>query len=457
MRDQLDHDHEPSPTSVGHYAALCGAALFSVLLITVAPRHSPMAITFVLGATVSCGAVAILERRTPRLGVRLVAAAIGVVLTAAVVTPPRTSNDLWSYTMYGRIVAVHQASPYATVPSDYRSDPFLERVSPIWRHRASVFGPLWVGYAAADVAIAGSSPLANRLLFQVTAAAAAIGLLVLVWRRTRSTAALAWLGLHPVFGAMAVNGGHNDLVVGLAILAAVQLSTRRRGWAAGAVLGLAALIKITALLGLLGVVLWAWRQGRRRVARTAAVGTLVTLVLGYLPFLGDASHVLARADHTVTSASPWNWLANLMVGHDAGRELLHPLATNANLDAIFYASVVVVATLALALGWRAARAGPARLTVGATTSAYTAGAQYALPWYTAWSLPLLADNSPSPLGWVVWTQAAVMLVALKLPIHPTGTAVDVVFRGLFGYLTPVVLLVAFVMAGSRGLGSRVEG
>lgn len=283
----------------------------------------------------------------------------------------------------------------------------------------------------------------------MTAAAAAIGILVLVWRRTRSTAALAWLGLHPVFGAMAVNGGHNDLLIGLAILAAVLLSSRRRGWAAGVVLGLAALIKITALLGLVGVVLWAWRHGRRRAAGNVVIGALVTVLLGYLPFLGDASHVLANADHTVTSASAWNWLANLVVGHDAGRELRHPLAANGNLDAIFYASVVLVAVLALVLGWRAARARTSRLAVGTTTAAYTVGAQYALPWYTAWSMPVLADGALSPLGWVVWTQGAVMLVALKLPVHPTGTAVDLLFRGLFGYLAPVVLLVAFIVTGSR--------
>src|SRR5262249_28915388 len=161
---------------------------------------------------------------------------------------------LWSYAMYGRTVSVHHASPYEHDPADYADDPFLQHVSPIWRHRSSVFGPLWVSDAAIGTAIAGDSALLVRLWFQLTAAAAAAAALVLVWRGTRSPAALVWLGLHPVFGAIAVNGGHNDVVIGLAVLVAVLLFARRRPLVAGAVVGLAALVKLTALLALVGFV-----------------------------------------------------------------------------------------------------------------------------------------------------------------------------------------------------------
>ena len=58
--------------------------------------------------------------------------------------------------------------------------------------------------------LAGDSATRTRLLYEATAALAVAGALVLVWRRTRSPAAIAWLGLNPVIGLELVNGGRND-------------------------------------------------------------------------------------------------------------------------------------------------------------------------------------------------------------------------------------------------------
>ena len=206
---------------------LSGAALVGLW------RHSPITIGFVCVSTVSCAALAVLERRSPRLGLRPVVAAIALVFLVAVAVPPRTSNDLWSYTIYGRMASVYGDSPYDKLPIDFRSDPFFHLVSPIWQHRGSVYGPVFVGYTAAGTALAGNSVLADRLFFQLSAAIAAAAVLWLVWRRTRSTAALVWLGLHPLLGPIIVNGGHNDIIIGLAVLGAAMLARRRLGWLAG--------------------------------------------------------------------------------------------------------------------------------------------------------------------------------------------------------------------------------
>ena len=139
------------------------------------------------------------------------------MLVSAVVIPPRGSNDVWSYAAYGRMVSVHDASPYNHVPADFRGHALYREVSPVWRHRGSVYGPVFVGFAAAGTFVAGDSPTATRLFFQMSMAAAVVIALALVWRRTRSTAAV-WLGLHPLFGAALVNGGHIDALVGLAVL-----------------------------------------------------------------------------------------------------------------------------------------------------------------------------------------------------------------------------------------------
>jgi hypothetical protein len=429
---------------------LVGAVASSTMLVAVAPRHSPEAIVLVGLSTAACGALAVFERRRPALGVRPIAAAIALVFAVAVIAPPRTSNDLWSYTMYGRTVSVHSASPYDHVPADYPSDPFSRRVSTIWQHRASVFGPAFVGFAMTGTWLAGDSVLANRLFFQLTALAAAAACLVIMWRRTRSAAALAWLGLHPAFGALAINGGHIDLLIGLGILVAAILASRQRGLTAGIVIGALALMKLTSLLALVGLVLWAWHRQKPRLACSMLLGAAVTLGLVYLPVLTSASHVLGSADRTVTPASVWNPLAEALVGHDAGRRLAHPLAPNSTLTVLFFVSLGAVACLALAIGWRAAVARRPEPAAGATTASYTMAAAYSYPWYAAWSLPTFADRQPSRLAWVVWLQASLMLAALKLPVRPSGTVLGTLTRGLLSYVAPLVLLTAFVILGLHG-------
>ena len=428
---------------------ILGATAVSGSLLVGLWRHSPVSVLLVAVSTGGAATIAVLERRAPRLGPRPIVAAIGLLFVVAISVAPRTSNDLWSYTIYGRMVSVYGDSPYEKVPVDFRSDPFFARVSPRWQHRGSVYGPAFVGFAAAGTALAGDSPLATRLFFQLTAAAAAVAVLWLIWRRTRSAAALAWLGLHPLLGPVIVNGGHNDIAIGLAVLVAAMLVRRRRGWAAGFVIGVAALIKLTTMLALVGVVFWGWRRRERRVAITATVAAAAVLVIGYLPFLGGASRVLTGADKTLTPASPFNPLGAALLGHDAWRDIPQPLVPNDTLIAIFYASLVVVAVLALATAWRAARAREPEGAIGAATGSYTIAAEYSFPWYAGWALPVLADHEPTALAWVVWVQAAVMLAALKLPIHPSTTILDTTLRGTITYAAPIVVLIAFVVAGLR--------
>ena len=180
----------------GRYALLV-AATAADLAILRAPRHSVVSVLLVVAAGVLVAALVVLEHRRRRLGLAAVAVAIAVTTVAAVWTPPRTSNDLWSYEMYGRMVTVHGASPYDHVPAEFRSDPFARRVSPRWMHRASVYGPLFLGVATAGAWVAGPSPLSARLFFQAFAALALLITLVVVWRTTRNLAALIFLGLEP--------------------------------------------------------------------------------------------------------------------------------------------------------------------------------------------------------------------------------------------------------------------
>jgi len=418
----------------------------ATLLLLLGALHTVSATVLVLLAGGAAATFVVLESRRPRTGLIPVSVAIAVVLVAAVVTPPRISKDLWSYTMYGRIVTVHRANPYVDVPAKFPSDPFLKRVGPRWRKTASVYGPLFVGTAAAASLLAGDSALLSRLFFQIMAALALLAILVVVWRTTASVTAVAFLGLNPVLALVVVNGGHNDAIVGLGVLLAVVLTERKRPSAVGVVLGLAALIKLTALLALIGIVVWAWRQGRKRFAFTAALTTGVVVSAGYLIVLLDASRVLGNADRTVTSASPWNPLLDRLLHHDAWRNVVHPLAPNGTLTAVFYASSVLILLLAVGLSSRAARSGTPGPSIGVAVAAYPLAAEYTLPWYAIWGLPVFATRRLTPVAWVVWTQSIVMLAALKLPGAVTGNLLHTTMRVLLTQLAPPLLLVAFIAA-----------
>ena len=96
--------------------------------------------------------------------------------------------------------------------------------------------------------------LGTRLFYQGLAAAALVTACVIVWRRTRSADAVAFLALSPFTALYLVNGGRNDILVGVALLGAVVLAQRDHRTAAGVVGGLGALVKLTGMVGVVALV-----------------------------------------------------------------------------------------------------------------------------------------------------------------------------------------------------------
>ena len=245
---------------------VCTITTVTVLLID----GSVPALVVLIGVAAALGSywwMVSAEARQPSMSLRAVVVAIAVIFAAALTAAPRETGDIWSYATYGRMVAVHHASPYRHVPDEYEHDPILPLVSPVWQHTGSVYGPVFTAFYAAVAPLAGDSAVRTRFLYQATAVLAVAGALVLLWRRTRSPAAIAWLGLQPVVGLQLVNGGRNDAMIGLGILAAILLTERRRPRSTGLVTGVTAAVKATALLGGVGLAIWTWVD--RSMARSA--------------------------------------------------------------------------------------------------------------------------------------------------------------------------------------------
>lgn len=372
------------------------------------------------------------ERRQPALTLRAVAVAIAVVLGTAVTTAPRESGDIWSYTIYGRMVAVHHASPYRHFPDEFPNDPLFPLVSPVWRHTGSVYGPAFTALAATISPLAGDSAARARFLYQAIAALAVGAALLLLWRRTRSPAALAWFGLHPVVALELINGGRNDALIGVGVLGATLLVERTRAGASGAVTGVVTAMKATAVLTGAGLAVWTWRRRRRRLAAVLGAATLATIagayaVAGGAVALGPLRHAAVQ----VSKASPW--------------AVLHALGISTTAAMVAAAAAVAVCLV------RQTRDDPAQAGI-AGPAAFLLAAPYVLPGYLGWVLPGAAVHHERSTARIVALQATLLVGAYTVFRHQPSGLVGDLLAGATYALTPLlgaVLLIAFLAQPRR--------
>ena len=219
-----------------------GATLVvAILLAVVASRHaSPSALSPVIpsggwngvwvgaliGAFVLYGLGALLAR-TGRLRLGLAVAFAVAAQAIPLAAPLLLSRDAFLYWSEGRVFAVHHANPYVKTPADFPHDPSLQWVSGSWRAQPAPYGPAWevVGTVAAPTRSARNAELVYRAL----AVLALLGSILLVARRTRDPAAVAFLGWSPLLAIHYGGGGHSDALMMLLLLGALALGTTARG------------------------------------------------------------------------------------------------------------------------------------------------------------------------------------------------------------------------------------
>jgi hypothetical protein len=159
-----------------------------------------------------------------------VAAALGITL---LLLPALPSDDVFSYTLYGRIAAVHHANPLIAVPSDFPHDPFLTLV--FWRNTRSVYGPLWLMLSQGLSLVAqatGGRLVTYVVLFKLVGLAAHLANALLIWailgmlaprRQLMGTLLYAW---NPLCLLEFCASAHNDAVMLTFLLVAVYCFVR---------------------------------------------------------------------------------------------------------------------------------------------------------------------------------------------------------------------------------------
>ena len=119
---------------------------------------------------------------------------------------------------------------------------------PSGRISPAPYGPV---FTAASYALAGLSISASVFAYKAAAVVASLALIAIVWqcaklRGMSPVRAIALVGLNPLLVIYGVGGGHNDLLMLLAMAGAIWASLAARRRASGALTMLAVGVKLTA-------------------------------------------------------------------------------------------------------------------------------------------------------------------------------------------------------------------
>jgi hypothetical protein len=294
----------------------------------------------------------------------LVALAVQVVPLAA---PLLLSKDAFLYWGEGRVFAIHHANPYVSTPADYPRDPAVPWVSQSWVGQPSPYGPAWtlVGALPASTPSHRTAELAYRAL----SVAALLGCIVLVARRTRSAAAVAFLGWSPLIAVHFAGGGHSDSLMILATLGAIAAGASLAG---GALWSLGSAFKpFPPILVPLELARRRLELGRRWWLGLVGCGLLVAVVATAL-FGTHWIHSVSTGAHQTSPLGGVHWLTEAGLTHR---------------EAVVAGGLVFVAVYIVLLrnAWRTGRG---RFSFAATALCLTSS--LLRPWYALWPVALAA-------------------------------------------------------------------
>jgi Glycosyltransferase family 87 len=341
---------------------------------------------FLIALLVSVGAYAGLLALARRARARPISARAAVALIAALhiivfVGPILLSTDVFSYIAYARMGVEHGLNPYLNGPSSIAGDPVYLYVGRDWLHVATAYGPLYtlLSYPLAPLGVVGAV-----WGMKVLALIASAGTLALTWRCARARSldpvwAILVIGLNPLYVIYGLGGAHNDLIMLLAMMAAVSLTLARASGgreAAGAgVVVAGALVKATvaALLPFMIV-------SRRRLA--PVLGAIAALaagaLIGYLAFGIHGIDVVAALNRDAAFVSTDSFAAE--IAHLFGKPGVFPIDHD-----LLKAGLVTIVVHLLWRTWRGydwvAASGWALLAISVTST-------WLLAWYILWPLPL---------------------------------------------------------------------
>jgi alpha-1,6-mannosyltransferase len=331
-------------------------------------------------------AYAVAARVADRLSARMVLACIAAMHAIVLLAPPLVSTDIFSYQFYGRMGAIYGANAYLAGPHALALDPLFPYIGAKWSYTPTVYGPL---FTALSYVLAPLSIAASVFAYKAIAACSSLVMVALVWNSARlrginPVKAVALVGLNPLIVVYGVGGGHNDLLMMVALMAGVYLFLAHRDRTGSAMMVAASAIKLTAGLMLAFAIASGGGRRARDHRRDALVGGAVAAVLlaglSFAWFGVGPLHLFATVQK-VQSEGDWHSVPGLLsveIGNTVGH------ITGIILGVVFLAIWFYL----LRRVWRGTMDW---IDAGAWTAlALLATASSLLPWYVAWFLPLAA-------------------------------------------------------------------
>lgn len=341
-----------------------------------------------------------------RLSGRMILTCIAAMHALVLLAPPLLSTDVFSYQFYARMGGVYGANPYLAGPHALALDPLYPFIGAKWAYTPTVYGPVFtvLSYALAPLSIAASA-----LAYKAIAALASLGTVVLVWNAARlrgidPVKAAALVGLNPLVVVYGVGGGHNDLLMLLALAAGVYLMLQHRERTGSAMMVTAVGVKLIAALPLA----FAFASGggrrardrRRDVAIGAGIMAALVSALGFAWFGTGPLHVLTTVQK-VQSEGDWHSIPGF-------------IGTRLGMGAVGHAAgILLIVVFAAYFAWMLRRVWRGEVDwidgAGWTAVALLVTASSMLPWYVAWLLPFAALASDRRL----WRAAIVMTCVVQ--------------------------------------------
>ena len=428
-------------------------------------QGDPLLAISVLATLLATASFLLLLREAFRGRVSVGAVAVVVVGAHALLllVPLLFSRDVYSYAFYGRIAGVYGGNPYVQTPLDHSGDMLWNFVGWQWVNTPAYYGPAWTSLSAVLSKIL-PRPIDDVQAYRFISIGASLltcGVIVWVVHRVwpqRTAFALAAFGANPVVLFHSVASGHNDLLVALGIVSAYALLLSKREAAAVAVLTLAALIKVTALLPLIMLLVWCVARRapeERRAAFVSRVGLSAGIgLLLAVPYFQLHDPTLGM----VGLASRSGWFApTRAIARVVDGVTFHTLGWVVSLGALCL----------LAWGvWSLARAVWRRTSIG-SMSGKELGAVWGwalvlllllgpvlLPWYIVWGLPLVWALPRVPR--ITMLAASAMLGVTLWSEEPLRYPGAFDLNLLVGYLVVVPVLLVMLVLVIQDLRSRIE-
>lgn len=405
------------------------------------------------GLGVTAGLVAV--RRGARPPIRLLFITAAVVVTLLTVLPPVGSTDSLDYMAFGRMVMLGH-SPYVMVPWDliHMHDAVAKSIPWEWGRYTTPYGPAATVEQFLAAKLGGTSAaqivfwlkLANAVAFGVVALVA--DLLLRQDPGTRLRAHLLWT-INPLLIWQLIAAAHLDVlaaaagmlglvvaggwptVTALPTIAAAGHPRLSRVLAGGALIGVAADVKISFVLFGLGLV-WALRRYPGSCL-AAAAAMLAVLLPTYAWFGPPAIRAVQGRDNRTTADNFYQLFSSAQHGF-----LMRHVALIAGV-AVVGVAIVTLSRLPGRMG-----AQPTIFAALALSIAWLFVWQYQLPSYDAMVVCLLILVPAGWLDWLVIIRLTAATIAL-MPGNPTPLQSHLLARISLDDITlavPIVLITA---------------